>query len=128
MDSRMSLQVAQEHIADLHRAAQTAQSVAESVERPVRTPVVALRVAGLDEQRTLRELAALNSTRPLSGESLVALVDGRLVAAISLHDGRVIADPFVPTAQIQALLVTRAEQLGARPRRRRRAFLRLRFA
>ena len=41
-------------------------------------------------------LAQLDSARPLTGPSLVAENGGRLVAAVSLHDGRVVADPFAP--------------------------------
>ena len=56
----------------------------------------------------LGTLAALDSARPLTGERLVAEVDGRLVAAVSLHDGRAVADPFLPTADVVALLRERA--------------------
>ena len=44
----------------------------------------------------LSVFAALDSARPLTGLTIVAENGGRLVAAISLHDGRVVADPFVP--------------------------------
>jgi hypothetical protein len=57
----------------------------------------------------------------------VALLDGRLVAAMSLEDGRVVADPLVRTLNERALLQTRAAQLERRPRRPRRRF-RPRFA
>jgi hypothetical protein len=127
MDSRMSLQIAQEHIADLHRNANARRRVPGVVDAPARTPVIALRAAGPDEDDDLRRLAALDSAPPLQGDSLVALVDGKLVAAISLGDGRVIADPLAPTAEARALLHARAAQLAATPRRPWRRF-RLRFA
>jgi hypothetical protein len=65
-------------------------------------------------------LAALDSSRPLTGRTVVAEVDGYLVAAISQHDGRVVADPFVATADIVEML--RVHTAGgrssvARPRR-----------
>jgi hypothetical protein len=44
----------------------------------------------------------------------------RVVAALSLRDGAVIADPFVPTADIVALQRLRARQLGRRERPLRR--------
>jgi hypothetical protein len=44
--------------------------------------------------------------------------DGRPVAAVSLSDGAVIADPFVATADVVALLQLRARQLGGQRRRR----------
>lgn len=127
MDSRMSLELAQEHIADLRRSAATAQRVATSVEAVAHTSVIALRVAGPDEGPELERLARLDSARPLDGESLVALVDGKLVAAISLGDGRVIADPLAATTEARALLHTRATQLAHIPRRPWRRF-RPRFA
>jgi hypothetical protein len=68
----------------------------------------------------LTVLAQLDSARPLTGRTMVAEEDGRLVAAISLHDGRVVADPFVPTADVVAMLRlhTAGGRSGkARPRR-----------
>ena len=64
----------------------------------------------------LLSLAALDSARPLTGERLVAEVDGHIVAAISLRDGRTIADPFVPSAAAVEMLRVRT----ALPARRRR--------
>lgn len=130
MNSQLNLQIANEHIADLHRsAAATRQGTEILVEEPNReTPVIALRLAWPDESDELAVLAAVDSQRPLRGHALVALVDGRLVAAISLLDGRVIADPLAPTGEAQALLETRARQLALRPRRPRRRRFRLRFA
>jgi hypothetical protein len=127
MDSRMSLQIAQEHIADLHRSAAAQRETHVAAEEPKPAGVIALRRAGDDETAELTRLAALDSARPLEGEALVALVDGRLVAAISLGDGRVIADPLAPTTEARALLHTRAAQLARTPRRPWRRF-RPRFA
>src|SRR5689334_5033349 len=56
----------------------------------------------------LARLAALDSAAPLTGEILLAETDGHPRAALSLHDGRAIADPFLPTAGEVALLRTRA--------------------
>ena len=65
----------------------------------------------------LRELALLDSApRPLGGDVLLAECDGALVAALSVEDGRAVADPFRPTADVVALLRVRAAQ--ARPRTR----------
>lgn len=49
----------------------------------------------------------------------MALVDGEAVAATSLSDGRVVANPFVRTADTVTLLSLRAAQLAERPARRR---------
>jgi hypothetical protein len=65
-------------------------------------------------------LAQLDSARPLTGPSIVAENDGRLVAAVSLHDGRVVADPFTPTADVVEMLRLRTaggRSAKARPRR-----------
>jgi hypothetical protein len=131
MDSRMTFQIAEEHIADLRRSADAGRRFAPVGDAPAHTPVIALRPAGPDEAEQLERLAALDSARPLAGESLVAVVDGKLVAAISLASGRVIADPLAPTAEARALLHTRAAQLAHTPRRPWRRFrprLRPRFA
>jgi hypothetical protein len=69
----------------------------------------------------LADLAALDSTRPLTGRTVVAEMDGRVVAAVSLHDGRVVADPFVPTADLVEMLRVHASggrSGNARARRR----------
>ena len=74
---------------------------------------VALRVAQNDEAPVVRRLAALDDSPPLDGDVLLALVDGEAVAAVSLGDGRVVANPFRPTADTVRLLSLRAAQLAA---------------
>src|SRR4051812_17483086 len=72
------------------------------------------------DKHALGILAALDSARPLTGETVVAEVDDRIVAAVSLHDGRVVADPFVPTADAVEMLrlhTAGGRAAGARPRR-----------
>jgi hypothetical protein len=71
------------------------------------------------DESTLRRLAALDSTRPLQGPALVAEVDGRAVAAIGLADGRVVADPFVKTAEVVELLRVRAGRMRPQADERR---------
>src|SRR3954471_8246673 len=60
-------------------------------------------------------VAALDSSRPLTGRTVVAELDGRIVAAVSLHDGRVVADPFVATADLVELLRVHTTGGGAVP-------------
>ncbi len=72
---------------------------------------VLIRMARDGDKMRLSELAELDSATPLSGPSLLAFVDDRVWAAVSLADGRVIADPFRPTSSAVALLRVRAEQL-----------------
>jgi len=84
---------------------------------PYWSPVV-IRPAVAADADVLRRLAALDSARPLVGGALLAEQQGSVVSAVSLSDGRAIADPFVATADTVALLRVRAAQLqsvGDRP-------------
>ena len=87
---------------------------------------VVLRQAQESDTRALRRLAALDDTSPLSGDALVAEQDGQLRAAISLHSGRSIADPFHLTTDLVTLLRARADLLDRErmPRNRTRTLLR----
>jgi len=76
--------------------------------------------AGPVDAGTLTRLAALDETEPLTGDVLLAVADGRAVAAMSVDDGRVVADPFARTGEAVALLSLRAQQARRRsgaPRR-----------
>ncbi|MBV8989397.1 MAG: hypothetical protein JO372_12635 [Solirubrobacterales bacterium] len=82
---------------------------------------VTIRLATGDDQRALAQLAALDSADSLPHDSaLLAVVAGELRAALSLHDGSTIADPFYPTAHLVDLLRAHAED-RATPRNPRRA-------
>jgi hypothetical protein len=67
---------------------------------------LALRFADDDEADVVRRIADLDNARTLTGEILLAFVDGEPVAARSLRDGRVVANPFVRTADAVAMLTT----------------------
>lgn len=82
---------------------------------------VVLRPARAADGHALRRLAALDDAAPLAGAVLVAERDGELRAAISLHSGRAIADPFHRTADLVTLLHARAALLDGGSDRRRRA-------
>jgi hypothetical protein len=77
----------------------------------------------LDQSLDASALARLaqKDTRPAPrGDALGAFVDGKLMAAISLADDRVIADPFKPTSELRKLLKLRAAQMrGSHSLRRR---------
>jgi hypothetical protein len=77
------------------------------------TSSLTLRHANASDAAALVRLAALDSSRVPSGELLVAEVDGRLVAALSVDTGAAIADPFEHTAAI-------VESLRAQARRETR--------
>ena len=88
---------------------------------PVEHLAVAIRRAQDSDMPLLHDLAELDSDRPLEGPVLVALVEGRIWAALALDDDRVVADPFLPTAPAVELLRLRVGQLRAadpRPARR----------
>ncbi len=73
---------------------------------------ITLRRASAADATALRRLASLDSSKPLAGDALVAEHDGALVAAVSADGRRAIADPFVPTAGVVALLRGWSGQLG----------------
>lgn len=79
---------------------------------------VTLRYAVFDDAPDLFRLAQLDSAQALRDPVLVAEVAGRLTAALSLSEDRVIADPFLPTAATVELLRARARQLTWTGRRR----------
>jgi hypothetical protein len=79
-----------------------------------------IRPARPADSDALAVLAALDSARPLSGERVVAESDGRLVAAVSLDDGRAVADPFVPSAGAAEILRLHATASRGAQRTRRR--------
>jgi hypothetical protein len=63
-----------------------------------------IRPASAADALALSRLAALDSAEVPAAPVLVAEVGGRLRAAVSLWDGRSIADPFHPTADVLALM------------------------
>jgi hypothetical protein len=80
---------------------------------PIQDAPLTIRHAGAADMPALGRLAALDSHRIPSGELFVAEVEGRLVAAVSIDTGAVIADPFEHTASIVKLLRLQASAVGA---------------
>lgn len=99
------------------------------ISTPTAADAVVLRPATMHDAGALRLLADLDSASPLAGPILVAERGGELAAAIEVHGGRAIADPFSQTAGLVSLLRTRAELLRrAAVGRHRRALPLLRRA
>jgi hypothetical protein len=73
---------------------------------------VTLRFGCFDDAPDLLRLTQLDSAEPLSEPILVGEVAGRMTAALSLADARVIADPFALSAGVVELLRARAGQLS----------------
>ena len=67
-------------------------------------PEITIRQATSADAFALRRLAALDDRAALRGEVLLAEQTGELRAALSLDDGRAIANPFAPTAELVDLL------------------------
>jgi hypothetical protein len=90
---------------------------------------IELRFARPDEADGVRRLAELDSAPELTGQVVIALLNGEPVAGLSLLDERVVANPFVSTREAVTLLRLRAEQLSDAPTHRSaRLMLRLRSA
>jgi hypothetical protein len=88
--------------------------------RRVSDAVVTVRFATPADAPALERLAALDNGSVPVGTTLVAELDGELVAALSVRFGRTLADPFRPAAELVRLLELRRAQLRGRDRRGRR--------
>jgi hypothetical protein len=105
--------IAAERSKEIERAAErTRLRRRESLQPRATVEPVALRLDRVHDRAALTELAALEG-RPLPpGPFVVAEVNGAVVAAMPLGTGAVLADPFLPTAEILPLLALRAAQLS----------------
>lgn len=72
-----------------------------------------VRLASERDAQAVRELAELDGSRPLIEPVLIGEIQGRPAAAISLTDGRVVADPFQATSHLTPILRLRADALRA---------------
>lgn len=72
-----------------------------------------IRPATPEDETVLRRLAALDSQAPLAAPALIGEIAGRPAAALSLADGRAIADPFEATSHLVVQLRLRASALLA---------------
>lgn len=85
---------------------------------PPADPAITIRPAADADAHVLAQLAALDETAEIQLPALIAERDGRPVAARSLADGRIAADPFTHTVDVVELLELRAARLSRTPRRR----------
>ena len=74
---------------------------------------ITLRLALASDEHELARLAALDSSKTPVRPVLLVLVNRQPLAAISLTDGTVVADPFQRTAELVELLHARSRQLTA---------------
>jgi hypothetical protein len=82
---------------------------------------VTIRLARAHETAVLAHLAELDSSSAPAAPALVAEVAGEVLAAISLADGGLVANPFRRTADVVELLRARERQLRGDGRRWRLA-------
>jgi hypothetical protein len=80
---------------------------------------VELRLCRVDDDPALERLALLEGRPAPAGRYVLAEVDGKVVAAVSLVSGAVLADPFESTAHLLPLLELRAAQLAPEARHSR---------
>ena len=73
--------------------------------------ILAIRVATDADAADVARLAKLDSRHAPTGKLLLGVVDGEPRAAYSVDTGAYVADPFVPTADVVAILKMRAERL-----------------
>ena len=73
-----------------------------------------VRLASERDADTIRQLAELDgASHPLIEPVLIGEIHGRPAAAISLTDGRIVADPFQATSHLTPILRLRADALKA---------------
>ena len=73
-----------------------------------------VRLASERDATAVRQLAEIDgASHPLIEPVLIGEIDGRPAAAISLTDGRIVADPFQATSHLRPILRLRADALRA---------------
>jgi hypothetical protein len=72
-----------------------------------------IRLATPDDADMLSQLAEHDSQQPLVGRVLIGHVDGTPAAALSLHDGRIVADPSRVSGRLVSTLRMRAGAIRA---------------
>jgi hypothetical protein len=102
---------------DWRRAKQPVADPELDAERELPERELLIRLAGRGDDVMLQPLAVLDSQAPLDGDVLIAELDGVVVAALSLQDGRLIADPFAPTAAVGDHLRLRGASIRSQHRR-----------
>ena len=83
----------------------------QAVDALVPTAPLTIRYAVPADADALDTLAQLDSSRAPRGAVIVGEVGGEIWGAISVDDLHAVADPFRPTGELVALLLTRARQV-----------------
>ena len=90
---------------------------------PISWESVTVRLATTADREALDRLAALDDALRPAEPVLLGVISQRPVAALSLSDGHVVADPFRPTLELIEMLRLRARQLGAGEHHARRRWV-----
>ncbi len=100
----------------LEQAARRGRFAGRRRHRRAATPIfwegLTLRLATSADRPALARLAELDQAIRPPEPVLLGVVMQRPIAALSLSDGSVVADPFAPTAELVELLRLRARQLS----------------
>lgn len=118
MNSATDALVGGQHIADLSDT-DDGRNVIPGRSGKTSAPTIELRLAHPNDAAPVRRLAQLDSSPALTGQVVIALINGDAVAGLSLLDQRVVANPFVATREAIALLRLRAEHLSGAPTHRK---------
>jgi hypothetical protein len=119
MKTSFTAATAGEHNAELgHGVAGDHRGATPALAHTSHEHVIALRVAQPEDDYDVSRLAQLDDAQPPVAPVMLAVVDGEAVAALSLSDGRVVANPFVATEKVVSLLRLRATQLSGERRHR----------
>ena len=108
LDFEVRRMIMEDRIATLRRAARPRKRKEPA---RVESPDIELRLCKAADDPDIDRLAALSEVPVPYGRLVVALLDGKLVAAKPLNGDPVIRDPFVKTAHLVHLLEVHAEQL-----------------
>ena len=124
--SEMQIQIVRDQTAERLRDAARRRELSPSA--PVGPDTaVCIRLAGEGDAAALKRLGELEGRALQAGDTLVAAIDGRVLAAIGVAGGDTIADPFQHTAGlVDQLIDARAHMLGLSSARSRSLLARLR--
>jgi hypothetical protein len=103
---------------ELDRAVRNVFRTYEPTTAPPPKEPVLLRLTTVGDTEAIERLAALESVPVPDSRCVVAEIGGTIVAALPLRGGKVMADPFRPTAHLIPLLELRATQLAGQAGRR----------
>jgi hypothetical protein len=116
MNPQLSFGIAQaRHQEFVERSTRRGRAAARSRRLRAASPIfwegLTLRLATSADRPALAHLAELEQSSRPPEPVLLGVVMQRPIAALSLSDGSVLADPFAPTAELVELLRLRARQL-----------------